>query len=229
MTYFFVFFKYHIQKIVPMTIARIESILFPRLVIFNSGYMGLTDSICFSQGCVSFIASPNGRNLPIGKLAVPVFKAIIMTALYACIGIILRLCSNAKMIWVDAWRIIARVHDYLANWDWPNKIFIGISVGADRNFSRHEENAIPVPIFSPTPNPAGLSFFDPVKENIGRAKDGELIQSPSIPHFIVARAAEFSPNRVPSVAKNAWDNTPNLVCHMASYKSHIICHNHGGG
>lgn len=194
----------------------------------NPRYMGLANSVSFSENALSVIASSNFSDISVRKSAIPMVKSVIVPSPVRRVPVVFRLCSNAKMARIYARRIIANVHNYFPVRDGANKKFIGITVRANRTFTRHQKNAISGVVFCASPKPTSCCFFNAIFKNILRAKNAVCRQISVISGAVVTRSAKPSGNACRFPAIDAKKFSLNLVCHETLRKwKLIICYNHG--
>jgi hypothetical protein len=194
----------------------------------NPRYMGLANSVSFSENALPVMACPNFSDISVRKSAIPMVKSVIVPSLVRGVSVVFRLCPNAEMVRIYARRIIANVHDYFSIWDGADKELIGITVRTNLTFIWHQKNAIPGVVFCASPKPTSICFFNAIFKNILRAKNAVCRQVSVISGAVVTRSAKPSGNACRFPAIDAKKFSPNLVCHEILRKwKLIICYNHG--
>jgi hypothetical protein len=147
------------------------------------------------------------------------FCAVIMAASFGCVGVVLGLGSYLKVVWIYAGRVIAGMAYNHAVWDRAYKELVGVAVGADRDFTRQQENAVSVVVLSSHPKPAIAGFVDAAFKYIVRTQNSVIAKLLVFMGFRVTFSAKPSGNRGDATALNTRHFFFNLVCHGLSPKS----------
>lgn len=198
----------------------------------NPADVGLMDSV-FS-GYLNLLPriGSNCGDLFIGKPAIPMVKPIVVSAFDRCIFVVVRFCAKAKVIRINALRIVANVHNNHSVRNFAIPFFVREAMRSNGFFSGQKNYPIPIGISSPHPKPTGVGFFDSCLENVIRRCFRIAIKCAGISSKIVMLSAKFSCDRFFS-ANNARKlfavgnvthiNTPKVVSNRG-----IICLIHGG-
>ncbi len=181
--------------------------------------MRIMNAILSSQSPSRSRATTNSRDLLIGKASIPMFCAVIMAASFGCVGVVLSLGAYLKMVWIYAGRVIAGVAYNHAVWDRADKELVGVAVGADRDFTRQQENAVSVTVLSPRPKPAIAGFVDAAFKYIIRTQNPVIAKLLFSMGFCVTFSAKPSGDCRDVTALNTRHFFFNLVCHGPSPKS----------
>lgn len=201
------------------------------MTAFYFRHMRLADFIIRCYFFLRFIAGSNMRNFSVGQPAIPMVKTIMMAILFGCIGVIFSFCSYAQMRWINAWRIITRMHNYhsIGNF-FPCEKFIGISMRSYRIFPWQQKNPITVIVFCPNPKPTSICFLYFGFKNIIWPKLSKLIQRSVIARSVVTWSAKFSSNGRSSITNNANNCFFGLIGHFNPLNvTSNIYHINGGG
>lgn len=202
-----------------------------RMPTFNPADVGLMNSVFSCYFRLFSLVTPNGFNLFVRQPSVPMVKSIVMPALNTCVFVIVCLCSKLEMIWINARRVVALVHNDHSFWNRAIDKLKHVAMRSYGFFSGKQENSVSVSVFCPRPLPTtGFKFFVFIMENIIRPNYRKLMQSFSIPHAVVMVAAKFS-SYCFGITKNALDKTLRLISHfILPVKSNgpIIFLSHGG-
>ena len=181
---------------------------------FDTRNMRLRDAKFFRQDVLRLIAIADTLNVVSREASIPMLRGVVMAASFGCVGVVLGLGAYLKMGWFHAGRVIAGMAYNHAIWDRANKELVGVAVGADRGFTRQQENAVSIAVFSPRPKPAIAAFVDAVFEYIVRAKKAVIVQSAASMGGNVTRAAKLPRYGVPFMAIDAGKfYSLNPVCH----------------
>lgn len=175
--------------------------------------MALANSVLSSQFPLRLFARSNCADIIIRQPTFPMVKAVVMAMFDTCVFVIVILRSYAKMLWIDARRIVAGVHNYLSGRDSSDEIFVGISMGSDLSFAWHQKNSIAIGIGRSSPKPAcGRFSYAPLK-HIFMRQHREFIKRviPGVP--LVTRSAQFSANRISEPAAYALKFPAILIAH----------------
>ncbi len=187
--------------------------------LFSAAYstnVRLGTPVSFCENSLRFLAAPNRRNLPVGKLAVPVVEAIVVSALLCCIGIVLGVRTKAQMLWIYARRIVALVHYNHSIRNGAIENLTGMAVRPHLNLSWEKKNPVPIVISGTSPKPACFGFFNPIFKNIAWLQNWVTSESAVLGALVVAPTAKLSANSIYLIASNA-DNFPSgLIAHRAS-------------
>lgn len=181
---------------------------------FNFGDMSLRNAKSLGENPLWFFAIFYSKYLAFIKSPIPVRSTIIVALLRCSVSIILGFSSYFEMFWVNTRWIITDVHNYLTYWYLTLKKFIGKSMGPGRNFPGHQENAISIFVDGSLPQPAGLSFFNSVKENIVRAKDRIILKIAGPINSPITAVTKLSSYTFCFAAQNTRNNPSNFVCHL---------------
>ena len=127
--------------------------------------VGLINLISLGKYRLRLFAFSNSENLRHGKSAVPMIKSVVMPVLYSCISIVFSNRSKAKMLRIDARRVIAGVHNNHPFGNFADKQSVDVSMSL-RSFpvsaSSGSDNSISVCGVVASPEPAGRSFAHPI-------------------------------------------------------------------
>lgn len=171
-------------------------------------------------------------NLLIRQLASPVGKSIIVPAFFCSIFVVVIFCSKLKMVWINARRVVALVHNDHSFWNRAIDKFKHVTMCSYWFFAGKKENSVPVSVLCSRPLPTSrVKFFVLIMENIIRPNYRKLMQSFSIPHAVVMVAAKLS-SYCFGITKNALDKTLGLVSHnrlLVGSGDHSICLFDGSG
>jgi len=199
--------------------------------VFYSADMRLMNSIFIGYFNLFSWVVLNSFNLFVGKFAVPMIKSIVVSALNACVFVVVCLCSKLKMIWINARRVVAFVHNDHSFWNRAIDKFKHIAMCSYRDFAGEKKNAVSVSVLCPRPLPTSrVKFFVFIMENIIRPNDRKLVKSALASHLVVMCSAKFSSYCL-GITKNALDKTLRLISHfILPVKSNgpIIFLSHGG-
>ena len=176
------------------------------LSALDSGNMRRINLVPYGENAVTFFALSYFLYLLIRKSAVPMVKAIIMAALYRCIGVVF--CNRAKsqVSRIDARWIVANVHYNHSFRNFANEKFVNVAMGL-RSLSvlasASSYHAITKFGVVSSPQPAGTSFFDS-RIYGNRSLDAlELIERSKATILHIAVLAKVSAERL-RLAKQAF-------------------------
>lgn len=159
--------------------------------------MGLGYSVSLCKHGLRFIACSDSRNIAVRNLAVPMVKPVMVPSLFTSVGVIFSNSPYAKMLRIDARRIIASVHQYFPFRNWPNKLLINPTVGTNANpvFASTNGNYSIAPStrnFISSPKPASTRFFDSRFQGNWSDNTRIFIKFPMLVGFHVAKFAKIS-------------------------------------
>lgn len=196
-------------KIIQRSLLSSNAIFYPR-------HMALTNTILQRNILMRIRAFSDLLDLCIRKSAVPMIRSIMMATFTACVGVIFSFCSYLQMLWINAWRIVASVHDDFAFRNRPFEKLVRVAMRPYWTLSRHQNNAIAISVFCPRPEPASIGFLNSIQKNILRAKNWIFLKIARIPFFGVTRSAQFAGNGSAAPAFYAGNGFSNLIGHGAS-------------
>jgi len=175
------------------------------------------NTVFSSQITHSFGASAYFRNLFIGQSSIPVSASFWSAAFYHAIFVVIRSCSQLKMGWINAPRIVTNVHHYFPFRYATTKLFIRKSMSAHGLLSWHKHNAVSVSVPRSSPFPTSIiSFFVSVAENIGWPNNRKFVKAIVPPHPIVVIPAQLSSDRW-LAAQHARKRTACSIGHSILY------------
>ena len=181
--------------------------------------MRIVNAILSSQSPSRSRATTDGRDLPFCKASIPMLRGVVMAASFSRIGIVLSLGAYLKMGWVHAGRVIASMAYNHAIRDRADKELVSVTVGADGDFARQQENAVSVAVLSTSPKPAIASFVDAAFKYVIWTQNSVVIKLLVFMGFRVTFSAKPSSNCGYATALNTRHFFFNLVCHGTSPKS----------
>ena len=185
--------------------------------------MRIRNPVFSGERCFCFLARTDGINIFLRQSAIPMICAVVMAIFVCCVSIVFSLGRYAQMLWINAWRIIARVHNHHAlRYFLSGKKFISVPMGANLFFSRQQKYAVSVFVSGSCPQPASVRFVNTPLKHILRAKQWIIVQISKCASLVVAFPAKFSTNGPVRTAPNATYISPKLVCHRASIKEPLI-------
>ena len=185
--------------------------------------MRIGNSVFSGERGFCFFARANVGNIFLRQSPIPMICAVVMAIFLRCVIVVFSLCRYAQMLWIDAWRIIASVHNHHAFWYFlSGKKFISVPMGANLFFSRQQKYAVTVFISGSCPQPTSVRFVNTPLKHIFRAKQWIIVQISKCASLVVAFPAKFSTNGPVRTAPNATYISPKLVCHRASIKEPLI-------
>ena len=164
---------------------------------FNPTNVGRSDAISLRKNALPLRAGQNIRNVLGGKSAIPVRQTAFGSVFLGCVGVVVGFCADAKMVWVHARRVVARVHDDHPVRDRPLKSLIRVPVRPHRFAAGKHKDAVPVAVFGSLPNPARIGFFQSVHEDIFGSKDGVFAEFSLSVKGGVATSAKLASNSPP--------------------------------
>lgn len=178
--------------------------------------MWLRNAVSFGENRLRFFAVSYGSDLRVRQLGSEMVKPVVMTTLLSCIFVVVVLGSYAKMLWVNARRVVASVHNYLPFRNLlTSKVFIRKSVRSDGDFAGKKNDPVPVVILSSRPQPAGSGFLDSSLKYVAWPWNWELFNSAFISLLVVTRSAKFAGGYVFATANNAVYKPSTLIGHGA--------------
>lgn len=111
-----------------------------------------------------------------------------------CVPSVIAASSHAKMFWIYAGRVVARVQDNHSFRDWTDITLINIAVGANANFSREKKNAISRMVSASHPKPTSFHLKNPRVKGLVRGHLGVCFQRFIAPVLHVMSTAQASRN-----------------------------------
>lgn len=194
-----------------------NSVLFSNFAASNTRNMRLINTIAQRKGSLSISAFKYFFYLFFAKSAVPMLKAIVVSALYRSVFVVFSFGSNTKMFWIYAWRVIARMHNNFSfRYFCFIKKLIGKSMRSQSLSSGCNENPITIVITKPRPIPTSFSLIYPSFKNIVCGKCWKVAQSSLFIFFGVTIAAKLSPNYPIGFAQNATHFYSGVIAHRTS-------------
>lgn len=178
---------------------------------------GIVNAIMIRQLPCGFWAALDGLNLRLGQLTVPVVSSVVMAALLCCISVVVRLGSKAQMVWINARRVVARMHHYKSVRNRAFKMFIRVAMSTNLNLAGQQEDAVSVSILCSSPKPAGRRFIDAPKEALLLSYDGIIGKCSGFSRSVVTGAAKSPANGIRTFANYTRYFPFNLVSHGGSY------------
>lgn len=94
--------------------------------------MGLIDPVSLRQNSLRLRTVPDLHHLFVGEASVPVVEAVMVPVFVGSVPIVVGNCAETQMLWIDAYRVVAFVHDDFPGRDFADELFIdpSVSVGA---------------------------------------------------------------------------------------------------
>lgn len=198
---------------------------------FNPANVGWMNSIMKGYFCLLPMVCTYGYHICIREPSIPMVKPVVMAAFNRCVFVIVGLCSQSKVFWINAWRIIASVKNHHAIRDFANPQFVSESVSANWLFSWHQNNAISITVLGSAPKPTSICLFYACLKNVCWACLGIVLKRPIFAKLNIVWPAKFSCDRVsPANDTRQLFAESNVAHFQPPYKcgNHIICHFHGG-
>lgn len=197
---------------------------------FDMRNMTLSNSVFFRQNGLFCSGLSDGSHIGLSQPTVPMVGSIVEAPFGRSVSNVICARCHTKMTRVHTKRIIASVQDNLSFWNFANKVFVGIPVRADINFSGHKYNSIPIVIGCPSPQPASWSPFYSLFKYVLRAYQRVFLECSSLSSCVVTAAAKLSANGFCRFANHTRKHLIKSVAHARPIdRGGILCLNDGGG
>lgn len=175
--------------------------------------MRIIHAVPFGEDFARLIAGANGGNVSVGQSKVPMFRPSVSSVLLRRISVIFGFSTNPQMSRINAWGVIANVHNYFISGNRPNVKLIRVPMGANRFFAGKKKDAVAILVARSLPFPTTVAFLKALLKNIVRGKQRVFVQLISGFGSRVTPPAQFSANSFFGSTLNTRKRDTRLVSH----------------
>lgn len=137
-----------------------------------------------------------------------------VTLFVAHIPVIISPRSNLKMLWINARRIITRMHYDHARRDRADEMFVRVSMGTDEFLPRQEKLTVTKLVCHSLPKPTMRRFLDATKKSISLANNWIFGCHSASANTLVASRTKLSRCSLLCFADQAFHSGSKLVSHI---------------